>query len=82
MATTQEIKELLDRYLNVENEIKLLQEDKKQLLAEYKEKIDLKSFQAALRAAKIMAKVKPQEKQSFDQVLDIVEKHLCVEHID
>ena len=82
MATTQEIKELLERYLNVENEIKLLQEDKKQLLAEYKEKIDLKSFQAALRAAKIMAKVKPQEKQNFDQVLDIVEKHLCVEHID
>lgn len=82
MATNDEIRDLLKRYMNIENEIKLLQDDKKELMAEYKEKIDTKAFQAALRAAKIVAKVKPQEKQSFDQAFDILEKELCIEHID
>lgn len=82
MATNQEIKELLKRYLNIENEIKLLQDDKKLLLAEYKDKVDTKAFQSALRAAKIMSKVKADEKQSFDQALEVLEKELCIEHID
>lgn len=82
MATNEEIRDLLKRYLNIESEIKLLQDDKKQLMYEYKDKIDTKAFQSALRAAKIIAKVKPQEKQSFDQALDILEKELCIEHID
>ena len=82
MATNEEIKTLLKRYLNIENEIKLLQEDKKNLMSEYKDKLDTKAFQSALRAAKIIAKVKPQEKQTFDQALDVLEKELCIEHID
>ena len=82
MATNEDIKDLLQRYLNIENEIKLLQDDKKQLLGEYKEKIDVKAFQAALRAAKIIAKVNPDSKNSFDQALDILEKALTIEHID
>ncbi len=82
MATNEEIRGLLKRYLNIENEIKLLQEDKKTLMNEYKDKIDTKAFQSALRAAKIISKVKPQEKQTFDQALDVLEKELCIEHID
>lgn len=82
MATNEDIKDLLRRYLNIENEIKLLQEDKKQLLGEYKEKIDTKAFQSALRAAKIISKVKPDAKQEFDQALDILESALSIEHID
>ena len=82
MATNQEIKELLKRYLTIENEIKLLQDDKKDLMSEYKDKIDTKAFQSALRAAKIISKVKPQEKQCFDQALDVLEKELCLENID
>ena len=81
MATNQEINELFDRYSRIENEIKLLQDDKKQLLAESKSKVDPKAFQAALRTAKIRAKLKPEEVQDFDQALDILEKELCIEHI-
>jgi len=81
MATNQEINELFDRYSRIENEIKLLQDDKKQLLAEFKSKVDPKAFQAALRTAKIRAKLKPEEVQDFDQALDILEKELCIEHI-
>lgn len=82
MATNTDINELFDRYTTVENEIKLLQDDKKQLLAEFKERIDPKAFQSALRAAKIKAKLKPGEVHDFDQVLSILEKEMCIEHID
>ena len=81
MATNQDIKTLFDRYVTIEQEIKLLQEDKKQLLAEFKDKVDPRAFQSALRTAKIIAKVKPDEKQEFDQTLHILEKAMCLEHI-
>tara|TARA_Y100001937_G_scaffold83400_1_gene112830 strand:- start:46 stop:294 length:249 start_codon:yes stop_codon:yes gene_type:complete len=81
MATNQDIKELLQKYMAIENEIKLLQEDKKDLLDTYKEKIDPKAFSSALRAAKISAKVKPQDKQEFDQALEVLEDMLTIEHV-
>ncbi len=82
MATNDDIKTLLERYMKIEAEIKLLQDDKKDLLAEFKDKIDPKAFQSALRAAKIISKVKPQERQEFDQALHVLEDVLCIEHID
>ena len=59
-----------------------MQEDKKYLLAEFKDKIDPKTFQSALRSAKIKAKLKSDELPTFDQVLGLLEKELCIEHID
>ena len=82
MATNQDIQDLFERYMRVESEIKLLQEDKKQLLAEFKDRIDPKAFQSALRAVKIISKIKPDEKQDFDQSMMILEKVMCLEHID
>ena len=82
MATNETIKELFERYVTIEHEMKTLQEDKKQLLSEFKDKIDPKAFQAALRAAKIKAKVKPEEKQDFDQALHLLEKVMCIEHVE
>ncbi len=82
MATNEDIQNLFGRYTRIENEIKLLQEDKKLLLAEFKETVGAKAFQAALRAAKASAKLKPEERNDYDQVLLIVEKELCIEHVD
>ena len=82
MAINTDISDLLKRYTSIESEIKLLQDDKKQLLAEFKAKVDPKAFQAALRTVKIMSKIKPSEKQDFDQSLFVLEKELCIEHID
>lgn len=82
MATNNDIEELFSRYARIEHEIKLLQEDKKNLLAEFKDKIDPRAFQSALRAVKIMSKVKPENKQEFDQALHILEKQLCIEHVE
>jgi len=82
MAANQDINELFERYTRIENEIKLLQEDKKTLLTEFKDRIEPKAFQSALRSAKIRAKLKPAELQDFDQTLEILERELCIEHID
>lgn len=82
MATNEDIKNLFERYVTIEHEIKLLQEDKKSLLSEFKDRIDVKSFQAALRSAKIRSKIKPEEQRDFDQVLLILEKALCIEHVE
>ena len=82
MATNKDINDLFERYTRIENEIKLLQDDKKQLLSEFKDRVGPKAFQSALRSAKIKAKLKPAEVQDFDQALFLLEKELCIEHID
>jgi uncharacterized protein (UPF0335 family) len=82
MATNSDISDLFERYTRIENEIKLLQDDKKQLLAEFKNRVDPKAFQSALRSAKIRAKLKSGELQDFEVALDILEKELCIEHLD
>jgi len=82
MTMSNDISDLFERYTRVENEIKLLQDDKKQLLTEFKDRIDPKAFQSALRSAKIKAKLKANEVEDFDQILEILEKSLCVDHLD
>jgi len=82
MAANKDITELFERYCQIENEIKLLRDDKKQLLGEFKDRVDPKAFRAALRSAKIKANLKAEEIQDFDQALTFIEKELCIEHID
>jgi len=79
--TNNDVKELFDRYMNIENEIKLLQEDKKQVLAEFKDRVEPKVFRAALTAARNKAKLKPHETTEYDQVVVLLENELCVDHI-
>ena len=48
MATKEVVVELVEKLLTLENEVKLLGEEKKNLLAAYKDKLDVKAFQACL----------------------------------
>ena len=82
MATNEDIKELFERFMRIEGEIKTLQDDKKELLAEFKDRIEPSAFRSALRAAKIKSKVKPQDLHDYESILDQIEKRLCIEHID
>ena len=82
MATNSDIKDLFDRYVRIDGEIKMLQQDKKDLLAEYKDKIHPRAFQSALRAMKIISSVKPENKNEFDQVLLVLEKNMTIEHVE
>jgi uncharacterized protein (UPF0335 family) len=72
-----EVLELVERLINIENEIKLLQEDKNNLFAEYKEKLDIKAFKAAIRIAKIKSKLGDSE-ISMEELLPAIESKICV----
>jgi uncharacterized protein (UPF0335 family) len=64
------VKELVEKVSQIDNEIKLLQEDRKTVLEEYKEKLDLKAFKAALRIVKMRENV---DQTELDNILNILE---------
>jgi len=44
-----DVKDLFEKYIQLENEIKLLREDQKQVLADFKDKVEPKVFRVALK---------------------------------
>jgi len=72
------VNELVERILALDNEIKLLQEDKKIVLANYKERLDLKAFKAALRIAKIKARLGDSE-PTADVMIETIAQKISVE---
>ena len=72
------IHELVEKVLDMEHEIKTLQENRKDILDEYKDRVDLKVFNAALKIARIKAKLAQTSEESLDEVLDAVEDKICV----
>jgi len=78
MTDKEIIHELVEKVLDMEHEIKTLQENRKEILDEYKDKIDLKVFNAALKIARIKAKLAQTSDESLDAVLDAVEDKICV----
>lgn len=65
------VSEFIRRLRNIENEVNLLKESKKDLVDEYKEKLDTSTLNAALRTIKIREKVK--HKDTYDAFMDILE---------
>lgn len=75
------VKELVERLTRIESEQKLLAEDKKLVIAEYKDKLDVKAVQAAIRVAKIKAKLDTSD-QEFDNIMSTVNGSLCLNNVD
>lgn len=69
--TSETVRELVEKITQIDNEIKLLQEDRKEILEEYKDKLDLKAFKAALRIAKLRENV---DNTELDNILEVLEK--------
>ena len=82
MATKEVVVELVEKLLTLEHEVKTLGEEKKSLLAAYKDKLDVKAFQAALRIAKIKGKLRDTSETEFDNILLTVEDKLTIDWID
>ena len=68
--TKEIVQQLIEKITNIDNEIKLLQEDRKELLEEYKDKLDIKAFKAAMRIIKLRENVDSSE---LDTILDALE---------
>jgi|TARA_E500000331_G_scaffold342847_1_gene376960 uncharacterized protein (UPF0335 family) len=72
MATKETIKELVEKLTTIENEIKLLQVDRKDLLSSYSDRVDVKAFRAAWSVMKAKKRV---DESEFEQILDEIEKN-------
>lgn len=73
MGTKDELLGFIENYLRIENERKLLGEDLKMLFEDAKEKFDVKALRAAIRVAKIRAKLGEDEQAELDQMLEVVD---------
>jgi uncharacterized protein (UPF0335 family) len=62
------VKEFMDRMQNVENEISTLKDDRKALVEEYADKLDLKTLNAALKVIKIQSEV--EHRGAFDLFIE------------
>lgn len=51
------VKEFVGKIENIDNEIELLKQDRKDIVEEYSEKLDMRTLQAALRVLKIQRSV-------------------------
>lgn len=68
---TESVRELVEKITQIDGEIKLLQEDRKSVLEEYKDKLDLKAFKAAMRIVKLRENVDSTE---LDNIIEVLEK--------
>ena len=73
LGTRDELLGFIENYLRIENERKLLGEDLKILFEDAKEKFDVKALRAAIRVAKIRAKLGEDEQAELDQMLEVVD---------
>ena len=69
-ALKEVVREFMSRAQNIDNEIETLKEDKKALIEEFSEKLDMKTLDAALRVLKIQAKV--QHRDTFDMFVEVL----------
>ena len=75
MATNEIVKELVDKLTSIENEMGLLRETQKEILNEYEEGhgVDVKALKAALRIAKIRARLGDSTNEA-DQMLEYIDE--------
>lgn len=55
------VTEFIEKLTSIENEARLLSEDRKALVDEYKEKLDIKALMAAIKIVKIKSRLGPSE---------------------
>jgi uncharacterized protein (UPF0335 family) len=67
------VEEFVSKLRGVDAEIDLLKGDRKEIVEEYSEKLDVKTLNAALKIVKI--KTSSDRKHTLDTFLEILEKH-------
>ena len=72
MADKTMVREFIEKVVAFDQEKKELAEAEKELYADYKDKLDVKAFKAAMRIAKIRARLDPSEEAETDQMLQFV----------
>lgn len=66
------VEEFLGKLQNIDNEIQLLKDDRKELFEEYSDRLDMRTLKAALRIVEIRKGVA--HKDTFDCFMEVLEK--------
>ena len=66
-----DLKNLIERLCGIESEMKILQEDRKDLFSEFKDKIDIKAFKAAWSFVK---RTESLNEESVNDIVDLIKK--------
>ena len=69
--------EFIERWIQIENEVKLLSEDRKALVSDYKDKLDVKAVQAALRIVKMKARLDVSDEE-LENIVSALERHVSL----
>ena len=69
--------EFVEKWVTIENEQKLLAEDRKMLVADYKDKLDVKAVQAAMRLVKMKSRLDMSDDE-FDSIVNSLERQLSL----
>jgi uncharacterized protein (UPF0335 family) len=72
MISRPVVQEFIEKVLAFDAEKKELAAAEKELYNDYKDKLDVKAFRAAMRIAKIRAKLDSGEEQDVDTILEVV----------
>ena len=72
MANTEVLNEFIGKVKQLESEKEELKEYEKQLFAEYKDRLDVKSFRYAMRIAKIKQKLSDTEDAEGEQQVEVL----------
>ena len=67
------VKEFVTKIETIDSEIELLKNDRTEIIEEYKDKLDMKTLQAALRVVKIQNSVA--HRDAFDLFLEALNPH-------
>lgn len=65
------VKEFINKIESVDNEIELLKTDRKEIIEEYQDRLDMRTLQAALKVVKIQKSV--EHKDTFDLFLEAID---------
>ena len=71
------VEELIEKLLANEREKALIVEDRRLLIADYKDRLDVKTVQAAMRIAKIRAKLDNSDEE-IDNIISVVERNMSI----
>ena len=65
--------EFVEKYMRLENEAKILADDRKILLADYKDKLDVKAVQAAMRIVKMKSRLDISDEELDNIIMGVLD---------
>jgi uncharacterized protein (UPF0335 family) len=76
-GTATTLTDFVMELIRIDNEKKLLNEDRKAIVADYKDKLDVKTVQAAIRFVRMRSKLDVSDEE-FDNIVGALQRHINV----